>query len=190
MSSTYYYCQILITFGFSRHICKKFSNINFHESRVVPRRRTDRRAYRKRDRQTDGYEEKLIISLNEIDKAPHDITYFLAINTVHISENFCEWILFLPLNWILCLFLEVYPECSLFYTVFVIHNVQKPARRLHFQNSGLNDVHECSYILSFLKKWTASAKESQLTIGLIGNKYSNPFPYSTTSSVKFRYHVR
>jgi hypothetical protein len=45
---------------------------------------------------TDRYEEKLIISFrnfakkHEIDKAPRGITYFLTINTVHISINFCE----------------------------------------------------------------------------------------------------
>ena len=48
------------------------------------------------ERQTDGYEEKLIISFpnfakaHEIDKAPHESTYFLTITTVYISTNFCE----------------------------------------------------------------------------------------------------
>jgi len=47
------------------------------------------------DRQTDRCEEKLIISFrnfakkHEIDKAPHEITYFRTINIVYISIIFC-----------------------------------------------------------------------------------------------------
>ena len=44
--------------------------------------------------------------------------------------------------------------------VFVIHDVQKRAKRIHFSNSWLNVVDKGSYTLSFLKKRTTSAKSS------------------------------
>jgi hypothetical protein len=89
--------------GFLDIFSKKFSSINFHKNSLVGAEffradgQTDGLTEKGTGRQIDGYEERLIISFrnfakaHEIDKAPHEITYFLTINTMFRKISASEY---------------------------------------------------------------------------------------------------